>query len=285
MRGQLPKAYLRVDPNIDAHPDPGTIVLLMVWANRQSRRGRFKSLTVVEKIIGRKKVAAAIERGDLVQQEDGAFYLEGWDTWQEGDFDVASRMRKLREKRRNDVTNRPVTLPSPPSEASGVRRQASDSEQTALPASAGATPAIADGPTREGAIRAMKRAGNDLTERAEKRHTWLTPFGEAWIARWGIGSQPPYEELAGALGRCHKGQRNSAREEIGDDAELLARWGRFLLAARTSQMARPERFVQGLGEWAERPAAVPARASPSSRPTVGDRAMAAAAEFLKQGEG
>ncbi len=46
-RGQLPKAYLRIDPNLDStHPAPGDMVALLCAANRQPTRGYFKSVEV-----------------------------------------------------------------------------------------------------------------------------------------------------------------------------------------------------------------------------------------------
>lgn len=98
-RRQLPKAYLRVDPNIDAHPDPGTMILLMCEAHRQPRRGRFRHLDRLRRSIGRRQLQGAIDRGDLVEQDDGSWYLEGWDEWQEGDWTVGERVRRVRERR------------------------------------------------------------------------------------------------------------------------------------------------------------------------------------------
>ena len=98
-RRTLPKAYLRLDPNIDSHPDPATMVLLMVWANRQKQRGRFRHLDQLRRIIGRRQVNGAVERGDLIELSQGVFYLQGWDEWQEGDLTVGERVRRVRERR------------------------------------------------------------------------------------------------------------------------------------------------------------------------------------------
>lgn len=103
-RGQLPKAYLRIDPNLDAtHPSPGDMVALLCAANRQPRRGLFKSSELAEKVLGRALYRRAIDRGDLIQRGE-TVYLDGWEEWQEGDFTVGERMKRLRSRRRNNDT-------------------------------------------------------------------------------------------------------------------------------------------------------------------------------------
>ena len=246
MRGQLPKAYLRVDPNLDAHPDPGAIVMLMLWANRQPRRGRFKSLAVVEKLIGKKRVRAAIDRGDLIEEAVGVLYLQGWDEWQEKDLDVASRMRILREKRRNNVTPPSVTNPSPPSEAS--RRQGvKASEQRTDP------PAVA--------VAAIPKP--TVPE-------WNSEFADDFIAAY--GGPPPKQlfpqvrDIARRYGWART--RPALREYMAEtQLDYLAIPKVLAVRIESAEAGRPK-----------------ARASPG-KPTVGDRAMAAASEFLKQGEG
>ena len=104
-RGQLPKAYLRIDPNLDStHPSPGDMVALMCAANRQPKRGRFKTPELAERVLGRALYRRSVERGDLIRQRS-AVYVDGWDEWQEGDFTVGERMTRLRDKRRNKETN------------------------------------------------------------------------------------------------------------------------------------------------------------------------------------
>lgn len=131
---QLPKAYLRLDPNIDqTHPDRGAMVDLMCAANRQPERGRFKSRTILETIFGRVPVRRYVDRGDVVQLADGRWYAPGWDEWQEGDWTVGERVARIRARRKSTVTpplasNEPTVtpplheallLPLPPSEALG----------------------------------------------------------------------------------------------------------------------------------------------------------------------
>ena len=103
-RGQLPKAYLRIDPNIDAtHPAPGDMVALLCAANRQPRRGLFKSPELALKVLGRGLLARSLKRGDLVSTPSDGLYVAGWDEWQEGDFTVGERMKRLRRRRNNDT--------------------------------------------------------------------------------------------------------------------------------------------------------------------------------------
>ena len=104
-RGQLPKAYLRIDPNLDAtHPAPGDMVSLMCAANRQPVRGRFKNAELAERVLGHRLYRRSVERGDLIRNGTGV-YVDGWDEWQEGDFTVGDRMARLRRRRRNGVTD------------------------------------------------------------------------------------------------------------------------------------------------------------------------------------
>lgn len=108
------------------------------------------------------------------------------------------------------------------------------------------------------------------------RETWLTPYGLAWEERWGAESEPPFGEMAKEFAR---GKAQALRQK--DPEDFLERWRRFLAAGQTSQWARPSRFVQGLGEWAEGAAL---QAPVKGGGTAGDRTMAAAARFIARGK-
>jgi hypothetical protein len=95
------------------------------------------------------------------------------------------------------------------------------------------------------------------------KDTWLTPYSVAWRLRWGSESKPPFGEMARHL--------RGAEQDLGTD-ELVKRWERFLAATPTSGMARPLRFIEGLGEWSDSGVAPPARAAPS-KPTMNERSM------------
>lgn len=90
------------------------------------------------------------------------------------------------------------------------------------------------------------------------KYGYLTPYGGLWEQRWGAESEPPWGELAAAFASPR------ARDlRLRDPPEFKARFWRWLAAAKTSQLARPIRFVQGLGEWAAAGPQPPARASPA----------------------
>ena len=131
MRGQLPKAYLRMDPDLDAkHPDNlAEFIRLMCAANRQPWRGRFRSRVILEAIVGKPATKRAIDRGDLIPAVDHTcghcpageptaetLYLDGWDTWQEGDLTVSERMRGYRARRngKRNATVTPTVTAAPP---------------------------------------------------------------------------------------------------------------------------------------------------------------------------
>lgn len=101
-RDGLPRAYLRIDPNIDqVYPElRSTFVGLMCAAHRQPERGRFRDRRLVESLCGRAFVRRAFERADIVALPDGRVYVDGWDEWQEGDLTVSDRMRRMRQRRR-----------------------------------------------------------------------------------------------------------------------------------------------------------------------------------------
>lgn len=101
-RGQLPRVYLRLDPDIDqTHPDHlDGFIRLLCAANRQRPRGRFRSRNVLDNLFGKRATDRLYARGDVVTQDDGSVLMPGWDIWQEGDMTVNERVARLREKRR-----------------------------------------------------------------------------------------------------------------------------------------------------------------------------------------
>lgn len=110
-RDGMPRAYLRIDPNIDQHPDPLSMVRAMCAAARQPERGRFREPAVLERAVGRRQYRAMVERGDVIKADPGpGVYLDGWDEWQEGDLTVGERMRRMRDRRKR---NRVTAPPSP----------------------------------------------------------------------------------------------------------------------------------------------------------------------------
>ena len=123
-KGSLPKAYLRVDPHVaSTHENAGELLKLMEGAYQQPRRGRFKNIGVLRAAVGRGVANRGIARKDIVghgaesdcldaeakprqlcSEDLPHLYLNGWDEWQEGDFTVAERMRRLRARKKRKVT-------------------------------------------------------------------------------------------------------------------------------------------------------------------------------------
>ncbi len=113
-RDGMPRAYLRIDPNLDQTVgDLDGFVRLLCSAARQPERGRFRDRSVLDRSVGRTKVAKMIARGDVAPLEDGRLYVQGWDEWQEGDLTVGERMKRMRARRKGKTVTR-VTLPASP---------------------------------------------------------------------------------------------------------------------------------------------------------------------------
>jgi hypothetical protein len=111
-RDGLPRAYLRMSPDLDQHPDPLSMVRAMCAAARQPSRGRFRDPRVLERAVGKRQYREMVQRGDVVPADPGpGIYLDGWDEWQEGDHTVAERMKRMRERRKRRG-NAKVTPPA-----------------------------------------------------------------------------------------------------------------------------------------------------------------------------
>ena len=122
-RDGLPRAYLRIDPNVDqVYPElRNTFVGLLCSGHRQPDRGRYRDRKLIEALHSRPFVKRCYERGDVVDLPDGRVYIDGWDEWQEGDMTVAERMRRMRQRRRN---KRNGVTPAPSRERIGVTTDA-----------------------------------------------------------------------------------------------------------------------------------------------------------------
>lgn len=75
-----------------------------------------------------------------------------------------------------------------------------------------------------------------------KRETWLTPYEQAWKERFGAEAEAPLGQIMAAFSK-------PGPKSLGHD-ELLARWKRWLAAAKTSKDAKPLWMVEDLGRWA-----------------------------------
>jgi len=126
----MPRSYFRTLPDLyerkafgtDTHPayPPSAVacfVGVLCFAEQQPERGRFKSRRVLVALLegphgkGRsiaKQLGYLIEHGDLVEKADGTLYVEGWDELQEGNWQVAERMERYRDRRK--AVTVPVTV-------------------------------------------------------------------------------------------------------------------------------------------------------------------------------
>lgn len=227
MRGQLPKAYLRIDPNIDQHPDMPLLVKLLCAANRQDPRGHFKTWAHVLTALGA-KAAASCRDGGHIEERDGGWVVEGWDLWQEGDINVGQRMRMLRERKRQrnaavtDAVTQAVTSASQkrisPSEAS--RRQGVKAVKETATDFPGVPP------------------GDDPSAKPLRPDTWLTPYLAAWSERF-PGSKPAAGKLAGFL---------APLEKLHEPMLVLDHWRRYLERTE-AQFVSPARFAETFPSW------------------------------------
>jgi hypothetical protein len=122
------RAYLRVDPMLyerkvvdQGYPLPlfAAFVGVLCLAEHQPQRGVFRNERVCKALLGSagRLVGELITRGDLVRR-DGHLYVDGWDEWQEGDWKVGERVKRIRTRTRvtgqtvTDVTVATVDTPS-----------------------------------------------------------------------------------------------------------------------------------------------------------------------------
>ncbi len=116
----MPRAYLRLDPDFatrkGAYPDGPYRALIDTFcaAEAEPKRGSFRSMAVLRAVIGKsaRHLPYLFQHNDLIQLPDGRIYVVGWDEWQEGNWQVAERMRRVRE-RREGVTSETVTTVTP----------------------------------------------------------------------------------------------------------------------------------------------------------------------------
>lgn len=172
-RDGLPRAYLRIDPNLDmTHPDPGSFVRLLCAAARQPDRGRFRDRGLLVRAVGRAKVGALAARGDVAQLPDGRWYVVGWDEWQEGDYTVAERMKRMRQRR--STQRHTVTVASSPPSNDVTTDAGRDDSLSVVPLGVGVDdsppPPTSGGRRRDGTNpRARRTAPRDLGESPRAR--------------------------------------------------------------------------------------------------------------------
>lgn len=116
----MTRAYIRLDPAFDEHkyayPDGAyaALVATLCLAEHQAIRGRFRNAEYLGKLLGKRGrwVNFLLEHGDLKALRDGRVYVIGWDEWQEGDWKVGERMRRVRMRQKSTATDTVgVTVP------------------------------------------------------------------------------------------------------------------------------------------------------------------------------
>ena len=116
----MSRAYLRFDPAIyerkvveQDYPLPlfAAFVGVLCLAEHQPKRGRFRNERVLRALLGPsgRYVPELIKRSDVIVQDDGSMYVDGWEEWQEGDWKVGERVTRIRNRKRVKVTPATVT--------------------------------------------------------------------------------------------------------------------------------------------------------------------------------
>lgn len=157
----MARAYLRLDPGyyerkvIDQDYPAGAALALigaLCLAEYQPTRGRFRSRAVLRTLLGpnAKWVSYLVEHGDLVER-DGVLYVDGWDEWQEGDWKVTERVRRIRARR--SVTAGVTAGVTPPvTVAVTVATESDDSVATVYTPSDGGRQSVIDSGRHSGAV-------------------------------------------------------------------------------------------------------------------------------------
>lgn len=106
----MTRAYLRLDPGFFERKriqqgysaaQVSALIGVFCQAESQPERGRFRDERLLRALLGAdgKELATLIAKGDIVRMPDGRLYPDGWDEWQEGDWKVGERVRRIRTRR------------------------------------------------------------------------------------------------------------------------------------------------------------------------------------------
>lgn len=109
------RAYLRLDPQLAdmkaSYPDGAfrAFVETLCFAEQQPSRGVFRNRKLLAVLLEKRArwIGYLIDHDDLIVMPTGHLVVEGWAEWQEGDWKVAERMKRVRS--REKATNATVT--------------------------------------------------------------------------------------------------------------------------------------------------------------------------------
>ncbi len=116
------RAYHRVDPLMDerkSHYTPaqlGAFLKVQLVAGRQSKPGEFRSLQALSDALPKsysRHIDFLVSERDLLIKRNGNVIVDGWKEWQEGDLTVGERMKRLRDRKKADVSVDEPSEPSP----------------------------------------------------------------------------------------------------------------------------------------------------------------------------
>lgn len=110
----MTRAYLRLDPGFferkvirQGYPPAVAMALVGAYclAESQPERGRFRDERLLRAMLGDlgRHVPELLKRRDILRLADGRIYPEGWDEWQEGDWKVGERVRRIRDRAKTTV--------------------------------------------------------------------------------------------------------------------------------------------------------------------------------------
>lgn len=108
----MTRVYLRLDPAffekkaIEQHYPAGAALALVgvfCLGESQPERGRFRNERFLKALLGEygRWLPYLFKHADVVRLEDGRIYAPGWDEWQEGDWKVGERVKRIRARHTN----------------------------------------------------------------------------------------------------------------------------------------------------------------------------------------
>lgn len=211
----MARAYVRVDPAmferkvIQQEYPPlafAAFSAILCLADSQPVRGRFRDERLLRALLGplSRQASFLLGRGDVIPAgkhrrcdncpeghgATGQLYVDGWDEWQEGDWQVKERMARVREKKRN-----------------GRHRNSGDGQDSIPTVLAGRGGAVSEAgqPDRSSdAYKAFEQCQGHKPDAAEKQ--WIDElsrdFGRADVAAAFYADATPHK--AGLLGRVSR---------------------------------------------------------------------------------